>query len=169
MELSKALFGRRSVRSFDGKPIDKNLLKELLKAGIWAPTAGNIQPWIFVCVTGEENIHKMRTVSPGMLGNPKAVICVCSDIRKAREKAGPSGKLLALMDCSMAAQNIMLRAFDLGLGTCVIRSFNANAIRELLGAPLHIEPELLITIGFAKHVPKPPERSSEVIFWEAYT
>jgi nitroreductase len=169
MELVKALFERRSIRGYDDRAIDRNILEELLEAGIWAPTAGNIQPWIFVCVTGEELIHKMRTVSPGMLGNPKAIICVCSDQKKAIDRAGSGGKLLALMDCAMAAQNIMLRGFDLGIGSCVIRSFNPNAIREILGAPLHIQPELLITVGFPKHIPKPPERNREVIFWEAYT
>ncbi|UCB45089.1 MAG: nitroreductase family protein [Spirochaetota bacterium] len=42
--------------------VDSNILKKLLNAGIWAPTAGNIQPWIFVCVTGEDMIHKIGSI-----------------------------------------------------------------------------------------------------------
>jgi nitroreductase len=168
MELFEALFGRRSVRNFENKTVDRKLLEESLNAGIWAPTAGNIQPWIFFCITSEKTVTKIRAVSPGMLGNPQAIICVCSDLKKAVERAGPSGKLLALMDCSMAAQNIMLRAYELGLGTCVIRSFNPGAVRELLGAPSSIQPELLITVGYPKEVPKPPGRYRGVIFWNEY-
>ena len=133
MELKQALFERRSVRQFEERAVERELLRELLDAGIWSPTAGNIQPWLFFCITEKTRIHKIQVVSPGMLGNPQALICVCSDQDRAFEKAGQGGKALALMDCAMAAQNIMLRAHDLGLATCVIRSFNQTAVRELLG------------------------------------
>ena len=169
MELKNVIMERRSIRSFNEKPVEKELLEELLQAGIYAPTAGNIQPWAFFCITDPKCIKNIRIVSPGMLGNPKSIICICSDRKKTFKNAGTSGKTLALMDCAMAAQNIMLRAFDLGLGTCVIRSFNQEAARELLGAPEHLKPELLITIGYPVSLPSAPERSKRVIFWERYT
>lgn len=169
METKKAILKRRSCRRFTDKPVEKELLEELLQAGIWSPTAGNIQPWAFICITDPKSIKNIRIVSPGMLGNPNAIICICSNRKKAFKKAGDSGKTLALMDCAMASQNIMLRAFDLGLGTCVIRSFNQRAVRELLAAPEHIHPELLITIGYPAQIPPPPKRSEEVIFWEQFT
>jgi len=168
MELEKAILGRRSVRKFTAKPIEKKVLNELLTAGIWSPTAGNIQPWAFICVTDPEMVHKIRVVSPGMFWSTSAVICVCSDQEKASKAAAKEGKTLSLFDCAMAAQNIMLRAYDLGLGTCVIRSFNQAAARELLGAPEHIQPELLIIVGYSDQAPKAPRRNMEVIFWEAY-
>jgi nitroreductase len=68
----------------------------------------------------------------------------------------------------MATQNIMLCAFGLGLGTCVIRSFNQSAVRELISAPAHINPELLVTIGHPAESPTPPSRNKDVIFWEMY-
>jgi nitroreductase len=168
MNLEKAIFLRRSVRKYSPENVEKKHLEELLDAGVWAPTAGNIQPWIFVCVTEKKKIHHICTVSPGMLGVPHAVICVCSDQKRAVEKAGSGGRTLALMDCAMAAQNIMLRACGLGLGTCVIRSFNQSAVRELVSAPAHVKPELLVTIGHPAESPKPPQRNRDVIFWEKY-
>ena len=92
MELKKALLERRSVRQFEERDVEKEQLQELLIAGIWSPTAGNIQPWMFFCVTEKTRIHKIQVVSPGMLGNPQALICVCSDQKRAFEKAGQGGK-----------------------------------------------------------------------------
>jgi nitroreductase len=168
VELKRALLERRSVRQFSERPVEKEHLQEMLTAGIWAPTAGNIQPWLFFCVTDEERIHDIQVVSPGMLGNPHALICICSDQNRAFERAGKGGKTLALMDCAMAAQNIMLRAYDLGLGTCVIRSFNQTAVRELLEAPDHVLPELLITIGYPGASNQKPTRDMDLVYWEYY-
>jgi len=168
MELKQALLERRSIRQFEEKTVGKELLEEMLVAGIWSPTAGNIQPWVFFCVTEKARIHRIQVVSPGMLGNPQALICVCSDQNRAFEKAGQGGKTLALMDCAMASQNIMLRAHDLGLATCVIRSFNQTAVRELLEAPEPLLPELLINIGYASTQPPKPTRNMELVYWEYY-
>ncbi len=168
MELKKAILERRSIRTFSEKPIEKNLLEEILLAGIYSPTAGNIQPWAFFCVTDLKSVHNIITISPGIVSSPVAIICICSDQDRAFKRAGRGGTILALMDCAMAAQNIMLRAFDLGIGSCVIRSFNQNAIREILEAPEHFLPELLVTLGYPAQKPSAPPRRQGVIFWEEY-
>ena len=168
MELKKAILERRSIRAFSEKPVDKDLLKEIVIAGIYSPTAGNIQPWAFLSITEPERINKIHTISPGLLSQPTALICVCSDQEKALKRAGKGGKTLALMDCAMAAQNIMLRAYDLGLGSCVIRSFNPDALREIVEAPEHIQPELIVTIGYPAETPDPPVRTTDIIYAEEY-
>jgi len=168
MELGKALYERRSIRAFTEKTIDKKILKEILTSGIYSPTAGNIQPWAFICITDPKRIHDIITISPGILSKPVSIICIFSNQKRAFEKAGKGGKTLALMDCAMAAQNIMLRAFDLGIGSCAIRSFNQNAVREILVAPQHYVPELLITLGYPAHAPAAPKRREDIIFWEEY-
>jgi nitroreductase len=168
MELKDVISKRRSIRSFLDKPVEKELIMEILQAGILAPTAGNIQPWVFIGITDPQVIKKIRVISPGMLEEPAAVICVYSDQKKAFQRAGKGGEVLALMDCSMAAQNIMLRAYDMGLGTCAIRSFNQSAVREITGAPLHLRPELLIAAGYADENPALPARDTSVIHFEAY-
>lgn len=168
MEVKKAIAERRSIRKFSDTVVPKERLDELLEAAVWAPSAGNIQPFVFFSISNKERIHDIQTVSPGMLGNPQALICICSDQKRAFEKAGKGGKTLAFFDCAMAAQNIMLRAYDLGLGTCAVRSFNQAAVRELLQAPEHIQPELLITIGYPAQNPKPPKRREDIIYREYY-
>jgi nitroreductase len=168
MELKAAILERRSIRTFLEKPIEKKILKEILNAGIFAPTAGNIQPWAFICVSDPRKVHEIVVVSPGILSKPISIICICSDQQRAFQKAGKGGKLLSIMDCAMAAQNIMLRAFDLGIGSCVIRSFNQRAVRELISAPERLLPELLIILGYPAKKPVAPKRRMDVIYWEEY-
>ena len=77
---------------------------------------------------------------------------------------------MCLFDAAMAAQNIMLLAHSLGLGTCVLRGFDQSAFRVLLNLPPDVTPELLITVGFPKQVPKAPERRPlhEVLHYEGW-
>lgn len=168
MELNQAISGRRSIRHYADNPVCREKLRELLEAARWAPSAGNIQSWAFICITDPRKLHNIQVVSPGMLGNPKALICVCSDQKRAQEKSGAAGKILALFDCAMATQNILLRAYDLGLGSCVIRSFNQAAVQEILSVPHYLTPELLITLGYPVTSPTPPKKRDNVFFWEEY-
>lgn len=166
MEVAKAIRERRSVRQFTDQPVEQAQLAKVLEAGIWAPTGGNKQPWVFIAVTEPRTIHQIRVVSPGMLGEPKALICIFSDQRKAGAfRLGPT---LALFDCAMAAQNMMLQAWDLGLGSCVMRSTNLAAVREILQTPEHLQPELLLMLGYPVSQPPAPPRDEGVIHWERY-
>jgi nitroreductase len=168
MELESALLERRSVRLFSDRPVERALLEELLEAAVWAPSASNCQPWAFVCVTDPAVLKKVCTVTPGIFQMPKALICVCSDQLKGSQITGAMGEMILCSNCAMAAQNIMLRAHDLGLGSCVIASFNNTALRVLLELPTHIVPRLLLVVGYAAHKPAPPRRDRGVIFWEKY-
>lgn len=166
MEVEKAIRERRSVRRYTGQPVERALLAKVLQAGIWAPTGGNKQPWAFIAVTEPRTIHQIRVVSPGMLCEPKALICIFSDQRKAGAfRLGPT---LALFDCAMAAQNMMLQACELGLGSCVMRSTNLAAVQEILETPSHLRPELLLMLGHFASPPPAPPRDEGAIHWERY-
>jgi nitroreductase len=168
MELERAILERRSVRQFSDRPVERPVLEELLEAAVWAPSGGNCQPWAFVCVTDPAVVKKICTVTPGIFQVPKALICVCSDAIKGRSISGPMGEMIQCYNCGMAAQNIMLRAYDQGLGSCVIASFNGTALRVLLELPEHIVPRLLLVVGYPTRQPAPPPRNMDVIFWDKY-
>ena len=72
-------------------------------------------------------------------------------------------------DSAMAAQNMMLAAYEMGLGTCVIASFHPGALAKLLGMPEHVQPQLIVSVGYPATEPSPPERLFKGIYWfEAY-
>lgn len=170
MEVKEAIRGRRSIRKFQDRKIDDGLLVELVEAGVWAPTGGNAQTWIFIIVREPELIEKIRLISPGMLARPAALIAVCQDKEAAYEKGAELGRdIMSIMDAAMASQNIMLQAFAAGLGSCPVLSFHQQGVQRLLGLPDTIVPELLITLGYPAESPEPPERKLKgVYFFERY-
>jgi nitroreductase len=87
----------------------------------------------------------------------------------ALQKGGELGvKTLSLMDTAMAAQNIMLAAYAVGLGTCPIVSFHPEAVQKIIGLPAHIYPQLLISVGFPRENPPAPRRNPNVIWLNSY-
>ncbi|MBA7565167.1 Albonoursin synthase [subsurface metagenome] len=170
MDIWTAVKNRRSIRNFTAAPLEENKLRDLiLKAGIWAPSGGNAQNWRFIVITDQKVLNKLKLVSPGLLGSPQAIIIICQDLVNALEKGGELGvKTLSLMDTAMAAQNIMLAAYAVGLGTCPIASFHPEAVQRIMGLPVHIYPQLLISVGFSKENPPAPRRDPNIIWFNSY-
>jgi len=159
---------RRSVRFFTNEAIEENKLKKLVEAAIWAPSGGNRQPWNVVIVQPKEDIEQIKAVSPGILGNPGALIVLCGDRTKAGDNEEEAGSGIAIMDIGIAAQNICLEATELGLGSCMVGSFNPKAVTELLDIPDRFVPELVVCLGYPKDIPDAPPRRTvkeTVIRW----
>jgi nitroreductase len=170
MEVLKAIQERRSIRAFRPDPVPEELLRRLVEAGIWAPSGGNAQTWRFVVVTDPAGIRRIKMLSPGLLGDPPAVIAVCQNLDEAERKGSTLGRdVLTLMDSAMAAQNIMLAAYAEGLGTCPICSFHPAGVQKLLNLPDHIAPQILISLGWPQHIPRPPRRNFDVLWFQEYS
>lgn len=159
MDILDLIKGRRSVRSFTPEPVPDDILRQLVEAGCWAPSGSNAQAWEFVVLRDRERLRRLQRFSPGLFVAPPAAIVICVDRDRALAKGGELGRdVMCLFDVAMAAQNILLVAHSLGLGTCVLRGFDQRAFQVLLELPGSVTPELLITIGHPKVVPKAPER-----------
>jgi nitroreductase len=169
MDLASIIKGRRSIRDFQDKELPEEHLLAILEAGIWAPSGSNIQPWEFVLVNDSILIKKIKLLSPGLYGMPKILIILCMN-KKRSGRAGRQGPSLAIMDISMAAQNMMLMAYSLGIGSCPIASFNKSGLKELLDIPEEVDPVLMISLGYPSSWPHPPERRplEEVVHVNAY-
>ncbi|MDH5695375.1 MAG: nitroreductase family protein [Dehalococcoidia bacterium] len=169
MQVFDIIKNRRSLRFYTDEAIDEDKLRKLVEAAIWAPSAGNIHAWNIVILQRKGDIELVKAVSPGMLGNSTALMILCADKRKAYDRGGEMGRdILSIMDIAIAAQNICLEATELGLGSCIIRSFNQDAVRVLLDLPEDIVPELVVSLGYPRSIPHaPPRRKVEdtVIRW----
>lgn len=75
-----------------------------------------------------------------------------------------------MMDASMAAENIMLKALEFGLGTCAIKSYNAAAVSKLLNLPNRFRMELLISVGYPEGDLKPRRLRpmEEILHWNTW-
>lgn len=167
LDLFEAIFNRRSIRRFTERPVEPELLEQILEAARWAPSDENRQRCRFVVVQTPSLVRLVKRLSPGIDAVPQCVIAVCS---QRSTKQSRFGDYLAVISCGMAAQNVLLAAHALGLGACVVRSFSSAGVRELLGVPEDVELELLITLGYPKETPEPAARRplSEIAFRNRY-
>ena len=111
MLLNEAILSRHSTRSFRPDPVDRSLLLTLADAAQQAPSASNLQAWRFLFIIDPQLKEKVDLFSPGLSGKPPVILVVCSDMERAAKKGGKNSEVYGcLMDASMAAENLMLKA-----------------------------------------------------------
>lgn len=145
---------RRVCRFFTDEPVCREDLKHLIRAARWASSAGNRRIHKFVVVDDRKSVNLIRIISPGILGNPQALIVICTD----RAKAAQEGVNLDLdpttwIDVGTASQNMMLAACEIGLGSCPTTSFSKSAVRVILNLPDDLEPEYILQVGYPLEQP----------------
>jgi len=126
---------RRSVREFIKKEIEKEGLELILKAGDFAPSAGNLKSREFVCLKKKEDIEfileqtfsKSVNGSKAMFANASCMMLLFADLSKSLAQY-QRGELFAIEDATLAGQNMMLMAHALGIGSCWIGQFKEKEI-----------------------------------------
>lgn len=151
---------RTSVRQFTSRPIAKDTLETIVRAGMAAPSAMNKQPWAFVVVTEKEMLDSLRAVHPySNLKTATAAIVVCGDLEKAIEGFG---REYWIQDCSAATENILLAAHALGLGAVWCGVYpNPNVmpqVARVLGLPSWVIPLNIITMGYPADESQPKDK-----------
>jgi nitroreductase len=144
------IFKRRSMRKYLNKEIPTEVLRDLLEAGMAAPSARATDPWHFIVITERETLNRMVSVLPNgkMLLTAPAALVVCGDMNRALE----GFESYMLQDVSAAVQNVLLAATSLGLGSCWLgihpRRTRMEGIRNLFHLPEHIIPVAGIALGW---------------------
>jgi nitroreductase len=170
MEFSEVVAKRRSVRHFNTRrEVTDEDVRALLEAAITAPTAGNIQPWRFVVLRGEEAKSRLATaIGQKWATAAPVVIVVCVDPRPCSARYGERGeRLYAIQDSSAAVQTILLAAVDRGLASCWIGAFDDEAVREALDVARPITPVAVLPVGYSAEAARKPSRRplEEVTTW----
>ncbi len=170
MQTLENIFSRRSVRAFTDQAISNEQMETIIKAGAAAPSGSNAQMWAFVALRDPRRIMALRSLSPGIIGSPAAVIALCLDLSHPNASLLEKGDITPYIDIGAAMQNMLLAANELGLAGCPVASFHHQAIVSFLKLPPHLRPVLLIVMGAPKIVPQPPQKRalSEIYFQESY-
>ena len=146
---------RRVSRFFTDEPVSRDNLLHLIKAARWASSAGNRRIHKFVIIDEQKSVNLIRLVSPGILGNPKAMIVICTDkIKAAMEGVKLDMDTTTWIDVGTASQNMMIAAHEMGLGSCPTTSFSKSAVRVILNLPDYLEPEYILQVGHPKEQPR---------------
>ena len=183
MDTRQALLTRRSIRRYKPDPIPQADLEEILEAGLYAPSAINMQHWYFVAVRDPEALAEVRTV----MGDVKEKFQPVLEERFSRnpEQIGITNKFLttlggapvcvlvfllkpdypdrdgAMQSVSAAIENLLLAAWDKGIGSCWLtapqRMGFGPAFQERF-APDKGEFVAMVTLGYPDQEPKAPPR-----------
>ena len=185
MPESKAFFdvvlSQRASRQFTDEPVAEELVELCLRAATHAPSAENLQPWVFVVVrddalragigaltrrawrqggrehsTGRLEDSLLREVDQGAeggIGSAPVIVVVCGDTAIGLEATLPSSVF-------PATQNLLLSANALGLGSAMttLATLFADELRGLLELPDSVRPMAVVPIGWPRRPLGPPHR-----------
>lgn len=154
----ETIYTRRSIRKYKPELVTEEKIEVILKAGMYAPSAGNQQPWHFVVIKDRELLDTIPGFHPHaqMLRTANCAILVCADIKSEKHKG------MWIQDCSACTQNILLAAHSFGIGSVWLgiypREERMSGIIQLLNLPEHIVPFSLISLGYPAENPVQPDR-----------
>lgn len=162
---------RKSVRNFTGDPVSKADLEKIIRAGMAAPTAVNMQPWSFVIVTERQLLDELAAGLPyaKMLTKAGAAIVGCTEPDQAYEKSTD----MAIIDASLAGENIMLAIEALGLGGVWTAAYpyadRMKHVKTVLKIPEEVIPLNVIALGVPAGNDQPKDKyKSNKIHWEKW-
>lgn len=159
---------RRTVRSFLDTPVEEERVQQLLDAAIQAPSGGNIQPISIIRIEKPESRDKLAKLAVNQPWVAKAPLCLlfCIDFHRTGKWAEAEGAsyggekalmsfLLAYADVFCSAENAVLCATSLGLGTVYIGMVLAamTEIRSEFGLPDKVVPVVALCVGYPKKIP----------------
>ncbi len=184
MDISAAILGRRSVREYSAQPVEEPTIRRLIDAAVHAPNAVNQQPWTFTIVrdqglldriSRDAKAHMLAAMPAGpqaehfrsLLADPSFQIFYHAPVLIVISATAPGPWVVE--DCALAAENLMLAAYAIGLGTCWIgfaQSFlNTPEGKQALGVSAAFVPVAPIILGYPTAVPPAVARKEPDIRW----
>ena len=173
-EIIRSLYDRKSVRVFEDRPVEEAVKRSVLEAALQAPTAGNMALYTILDITDPEKkaaLSKSCDNQPFIATAP-VVLIFCADYRRWYDvfcryvdqvrKPDMGDLFLAEADAIIAAQNAVVAAQSLGLGSCYIGDITENFEyhRTLLNLPQYVVPAAMLCFGYPtpqqQKRPKPP-------------
>jgi nitroreductase len=181
----EAIKSRRSIRSFEEKTIPESTIQTLLEAGTYAPTAVNAQPWKFTIITDKDFMKNLSNMAKPALARMLPDTGDEMTISLKKRLTSPETNLFynapllivvagtkspyAVTDCSLAAQNMMLAAYSLGIGSCFIGALmvitSDPKVKTELGVPEDHDIYAAMIFGYPKETPKaaPPRQKPQIL------
>lgn len=167
MDVKEAIERRRSIRRYRPDPLGPGLLQELLGSARLAPSGNNSQPWRFIVIeeaAARERLARVCHDQRWMAVAP-VHIAVCADLGARSEEPLPFDEETPGMDAkrvirdtAIAIDHLMLRAVELGLGTCWIGWYTQAEIKPLLGVPENVFVLGILVVGHPAEQPAPRSR-----------
>jgi len=169
MDVMTAIRKRRSIRSYQDRPVEEDKLQRILEAARLAPSARNVQAWKFIVVRDPELRRQLVDAANGQkfVGEAPVVIIACATETSHVMACGlPNYQI----DTAIAITNMTLQAVAEGLGTCWIGAFKQDAVKRLLGIPDSVCVVELLPLGYPTQQPAPRSRKAleEIVCYDKW-
>jgi len=145
MDVWTAIQAKRAIRRFSGRSIEPDELAGILDAGRRAGSSKNLQRWDLIVCRERQHLADLATLGPyagHIAGAAVAIALVTPD------PAAADAPLSVMFDLGQAAENMMLAALELGIGSCPATVYQHDRARELLGYPLTHHCEYVLSFGY---------------------
>ena len=167
MNFNELIRHRHSIRSYDGRPVPRDLIDQCLDAARLAPSACNSQPWTFIVVDDAATIERIvESACSGIyrlnrfIRTAPVLIVIITENSKYIARLG--GKIrdvrYNLIDIGIAGDHLTLQAEELGLGTCWLGWFQEEGVRAVLELPDTAQVDILISLGYPDDAPLPRKK-----------
>lgn len=169
MSLYDLIISRRSIRQFRPEPISRDILQNIVNAGRLAPSAANRQPLefivvdekdkreqIFPCLKWAGYIAPEGNPKPGMEPQAYVVVLVNTDIREKGYE----------WDSGAAIENMILAAWEKGIGSCWIVSMEKERVKDLLCVPDSHKVDSVVALGYPAETPVIEDMEDSIKYWK---
>lgn len=174
------------VDTFSNVPVKRETLLEIFEAVKNAPSLANSQPWEFIVTESSVLKREMANALLDVQFRPQSssqdglswfiaapvVVTIAMNRLRAKAKVGPEGAdRFGLVDIGGALIYLLHLGAERGLGGTIIREFDRQMIRETLSLPAHVDPVLLVVLGYRVERPKnrPHLHVEEYVHWQTWT
>jgi len=169
MEFEEVIKKRRSIRSYEEKPVPQKVLLKILEAARLAPSAKNRQPWKFIVVKDKEKRKRIAEASYYQNFIAEAPIVIVA-VALEPDYIMSCGVPAYPVDLAIAVEHICLAACNEGLGTCWIGAFDQEKVKKILEIPEKYKVVALTPLGYPKHVPppRPRKRLKDIVTFDKF-
>lgn len=163
MSILKIIKERRSVRDFEKRDIPEDVIDKLIDALIWAPSAGNLQSRKFYFVRDGKLKRELASaaLNQRFIAEAPLVVVGCTDSRIYSRYGDRGVNLYAIQDVACSIMNMMLLAWENGLGSVWVGAFREGEVAEVLELPDNLRPVAIVPVGYPSRIPSPPPRVSK--------
>ena len=154
----------RCVSEFEDREIDDVCLSTIVETATWIPSASDAQPWEIIAIC--DHARKEAVIEtlldshlrPNAGGRERrswvaqapVLLVVCLDRTRAKARFGEIGeKLFGIQDTGAMIQSMRLVALEHGVKSCLIHEFDRNQMAELLELPRHVQPLVMLALGYS--------------------
>lgn len=162
---------RYSVRNYQSKPVEADILTGIVEAALLAPSAVNFQPWTFVIVTDPALLGQLHDCYHRDWFKSAPVCIVAIGDHENGWRRPTDDKDYTEIDVAIAIDHLMLAATEAGLGTCWVCHFNTEKCAELFNLPQNFEPIALIPVGYplSDSIPEKKRKNiDQVVSWNKF-